>query len=510
MEEAGRAAVPAFDALPPRLPAPDEIDIEWQLLDDVIDEWRRGEATDAAGLPADARREALLDLHVTEIAALTAQLERVSARRASLIADAHRESAAIEEERAAVREREGLRVDPPRRRAELVRRSLTAEIACATRATEATVARWIGEAEALADGLGATLAAALEGRISYLHARTIADEAGSLPAAHRADFEAEALRVAATTTPGRFRRRARILRERMHPDSIEARAADASAGRHVRVEPDRDGMAWLTAHLPAATAARIDARLTDTAGHLRALDGEERTVAQLRVDVLADLLLAAGQGIAGEAASQPGAEGPAHNGATSARDESAPARATSGAPSARRGIRPQVSVTVPARRLLGHGDEPAMLDGYGPIPIDDALELAGAAGSLRRLLTDPDSGAVISVGRDRYTVPPDLRAWLRVRDGTCRFPGCDRRADASEIDHTLDWAAGGATAHDNLAHLCARHHHLKHEAGWRVVQRGGGVLDWRSPLGREYTTEPIEALSVARQREPEPEPDPPF
>ncbi|BDZ63744.1 HNH endonuclease signature motif containing protein [Agromyces mangrovi Wang et al. 2018] len=492
MEEAGLDAVPAQEALPPRLPAPDEIDIEWQLLDDVVDEWRRGETADAAGMPVDARREALLDLHVTEIAALTAQLERVAARRASLIAAAHRESAAIEEERAAVREREGLRVEPPRRRAELVRRSLTAEIACATRTTEATVARWIGDAEALADGLGATLAAALDGRISYLHARTIADEVGSLPASHRADFEAEALRVAATTTPGRFRRRARLLRERMHPDSIEARAADASSARHVRIEPDRDGMAWLTAHLTAATAARIDARLTDTAGHLRALDGEERTTAQLRADVLAGLLL-------GEA-----------------QVSTSPEQTSSPLPAARRGIRPVVSVTVPAARLLGHGDEPAVLDGYGPIPIDDALELVGASGSLRRLLTEPETGAVLSVGRERYTVPPDLRARLRVRDGTCRFPGCDRRADASEIDHTRDWAAGGETAHDNLAHLCARHHHLIHEAGWRVVQRGGRVLEWRSPLGREYTTEPAEPMSPAREPgserecDTEREPEPPF
>ncbi|WP_353807265.1 HNH endonuclease signature motif containing protein [Agromyces sp. SYSU T00194] len=99
-----------------------------------------------------------------------------------------------------------------------------------------------------------------------------------------------------------------------------------------------------------------------------------------------------------------------------------------------------------------------------------------------------------------------------MRDGTCRFPGCDRRADASEIDHTVDWAAGGETGHDNLAHLCARHHHLKHEAGWRVVQRGGGVLEWRSPLGREYTTDPAEPMSVTRESErmPEREPHPPF
>jgi hypothetical protein len=85
---------------------------------------------------------------------------------------------------------------------------------------------------------------------------------------------------------------------------------------------------------------------------------------------------------------------------------------------------------------------------------------------------------------------PALRVWLRVRDGTCRFPGCNRRAGPCDIDHTHDWALGGPTNHDNLAHLCPGHHTLKGAGGWQVRQTGGGNLEWTSPSGLHYPTEP--------------------
>jgi hypothetical protein len=132
------------------------------------------------------------------------------------------------------------------------------------------------------------------------------------------------------------------------------------------------------------------------------------------------------------------------------------------------GIKAQVAVTVPVMTLLGLAEEPGDLAGHGPIDPDTARRLAAQAPSFLRLLTHPETGAVLSVGRDRYTVPADLKAWLRVRDETCRFPGCSRRAERCDIDHITHWAHGGTTAHHNLIHLCRKHHRLKHTTTWSV------------------------------------------
>lgn len=168
---------------------------------------------------------------------------------------------------------------------------------------------------------------------------------------------------------------------------------------------------------------------------------------------------------------------------------------SSGLPSMR-GIRPTVAVTVPVMTLLGTSEEPGHLEGYGPIDASTARDLAARAPSFTRILTHPENGVVLSVGRDTYTVPADLKRWLRLRDETCRFPGCQRRAARCDIDHVIDWAHDGTTDHDNLIHLCRHHHRIKHQTGWTVSMhpggpgRSNGITAWSSPTGRTYTDHP--------------------
>jgi hypothetical protein len=152
-----------------------------------------------------------------------------------------------------------------------------------------------------------------------------------------------------------------------------------------------------------------------------------------------------------------------------------------------RSLRPRVFVTVPVLTLLGHGDVPAELDGYGPIDPDTARALAAGAPTFTRLLTHPETGSVLSVGRDSYAVPADLRRHLAVRDETCRFPGCGRRTSGCDVDHVVAFTDGGSTDADNLIHLCRHHHRLKHETSWRV-ELVDGATTWTSPTGRTHTT----------------------
>ncbi|HEY8300855.1 MAG TPA: HNH endonuclease signature motif containing protein [Jatrophihabitans sp.] len=75
---------------------------------------------------------------------------------------------------------------------------------------------------------------------------------------------------------------------------------------------------------------------------------------------------------------------------------------------------------------------------------------------------------------------------------TCRLPACNRRATACEIDHTIPYD-GANTITSNLAPLCPRHPHLKHDApGWITWRDTTGTFYWRTPHGRVYRTPPDE------------------
>ncbi|TFC53155.1 HNH endonuclease [Cryobacterium sp. TMT1-21] len=102
-------------------------------------------------------------------------------------------------------------------------------------------------------------------------------------------------------------------------------------------------------------------------------------------------------------------------------------------------------------------------------------------------------------------MPKDLRRYLEVRDETCRFPGCNRGAAHSDIDHALDWQFDGLTAHDNLAHLCPGEHGLKSETRWSYDIRPDGTLYWTSPTGRHFISEP--ATIIQPQPSPKAEHD---
>ncbi|TFD77899.1 HNH endonuclease [Cryobacterium sp. Sr8] len=355
----------------------------------------------------------------------------------------------------------------------LTRRSLVAELACALRIPESTASGLLESSSSLVHDLPDTLAALAAGRIGYRQAIILVNETAGLPEAAARQLEQEALPSAGRLTASQFERKTRKLRERIDPESITAQHVRSVADRAIRFDPARDGMGWLSAYLPASDALGIYGQVTDRAIALRGPD-EPRTLTQLRADVLRDLLLQAGCTEAG-------------------------CTETAGAAGSLSGLRPNLIVTVPMLTLLGVTEEPGNLDGYGPIDPDTARALAAKCPSAVRILTHPETGAVLSVGRDRYTIPASLRTMLQVRDGTCRHPGCSRAASRSDIDHGLDWAFGGRTDHNNLAHLCPASHALKHEAGWKVSQAadGTGTLTWTTPTGHTYVTESETIIGTA-------------
>jgi hypothetical protein len=356
--------------------------------------------------------------------------------------------------------------------------AVIAEVACVLSVSERTASDLLAEAHELTTALTLTLSALQAGSISWQHARYMVDETANLDPAAAASLEAHFLDPdapnpargcpAGELIPSRFRHKARTWRERHHPVSIEKRHTRSLADRRLDYTPDRDGMAWLSAYLPAGQAAGIWERTTAAARGLQGPD-EPRTLSQLRADVAATWLLGTSAGGTGEATGE----------------------MTAGAPGDVLSPRAQVLVTVPVMALLGVTDEPAMLDGYGPIPPSMARQLiANGAESFHRVLTDPRDGAPLEIGRTSYRVTKAQRRWLRLRDGKCTFPGCSNQSLDNEADHLLAWAHGGTTGIKNLGQPCPRHHRLRHTTGWTPTAASANEPPgWTSPSGRHYQSE---------------------
>ncbi len=336
----------------------------------------------------------------------------------------------------------------------LSRRSIRAEVACALRLPERTVEALFATSQILIAQLPDTVAALKAGRVTYQHARVIADDAADLSPAHTATLERLALPVAETSTVAALRNKSRALREGLDPETIIERTAAAVEAREVTWQPGRAGMGWLTHYLSAVDGLAIMSRASDAASRLKA-PSEPRTLTQLRSDVLRDAML---DGSAGTSTS----------------------------------IRPDVYVTVPVFTLMGFTEQPASLEGYGPIAAETARRLAANAPGFTRILTHPETGAPLSMSRERYSAPTSLRRHLRHRGPTCGFYGCNRPAADCDLDHTIAWEHGGDTNAENLNYLCRGHHVVKHNTAWAVQQArdGTGVLTWTSPGGRTYAKSP--------------------
>lgn len=368
-------------------------------------------------------------------------------------------------------------------------RSLAAELGCATRVNDRSMQAHLGRARELADRFPATLAALSSGAIANAHVNVILDTGSPIDDdAARAEFEEAVLARARRDTPGRTRAFARALAERLNPRGMPERHAAAREDRCVFVTDLPDGMASLTAIAPALEVHGIFDRITAQAKAIRdvadandgaVVDGDvihdARTVAQIRTDVLVDMLLTGAPSIDPTADTRPGGLG---------------------------AIRATVHVTVPATTLAGTTTSGAELANGCPADPATVRCLAGDAPGWDRVFLHPVTGIVEAV--DRYRPSDAQRRFLQARDRHCRFPGCRVPARRCDVDHTHDAALGGKTAVCNLACFCKRHHTLKHETEWTVRQLRGGRLEWTSPTGRTHIDDPPPRVVFAPDTDPPP------
>ena len=414
--------------------------------------------------------------------------------------------------------------DASTREREMPLRSMAAELAVDARVSDRTVQTQLFEAHRTVTEFAASWEAWREGRVSRAHVRVIVDAGADLVDDEaRAEYEAEVLEYAETTSAGRVRSYAEQVAEKHNPKTMQERHDDAVRDRRVWVEDLRDGMSMLGVIGPSVEIHGVHDRLTRQGKAIKAADRAARREAAERE--------AAGREAAGREAQQPGLSrgdgetAPKGTGASFGLGEPGGPRVADGGDAADSvwfdersldqirtdllldmmltsspsvdstavegglgAIRAQVQVTVPATTLAGTATGGAELDGKCAVDPETAKILAGNVPSFDRVFLDPITGAVLAV--DRRFVTPAQRRYLVARDIRCRFPGCRRPARECDMDHRQDWALGGKTDIDNVGAFCESHHALKQAAGWTVVQEPGGRLRFTAPSGLEYTDDP--------------------
>ncbi|WP_345153948.1 HNH endonuclease signature motif containing protein, partial [Arthrobacter ginkgonis] len=140
--------------------------------------------------------------------------------------------------------------------------------------------------------------------------------------------------------------------------------------------------------------------------------------------------------------------------------------------------------------IPGEGHRAAELNGHGPIDDASARRLAAQTATWTRLYATPGSLAVVGMDHHRYRPTPAQRRALWAADQTCRFPGCRRNALACEPDHVHEHHHGGPTELGNLASLCRKHHTYKSLGLWTTRIGADRTLEFTSPAGRTYRTDP--------------------
>ena len=325
------------------------------------------------------------------------------------------------------------------------------EVACALELAPATAGQRLDVAVELSGRLADTGELLSAGYLSYANARALAHAVQELPDEVVLKVQYRVLPRGCDQTPGEFKAAVRRAVAKFDRKDEAARHAQAFTDRNVISYPDGDHMADVVLHLAADGAAAVLTAVNTWA--TKTGTDDTRTADQRRADAIVDICSAA--------------------------------LAMPGLPR-QHGIRPAITVTVAGSTLAGRDDQPAELDGYGPIPASMARRLANLPGATQHRYAVDQHGRIVDrpeVITDSYQPSVRLTRHVIMRDQHCIHPGCRRRARTCELDHRQPWPAGPTSA-ENLQPLCRRHHDLKHHSTWTVRRCHDGSYHWTSPTRR--------------------------
>ncbi|WP_256794092.1 HNH endonuclease signature motif containing protein [Terrabacter sp. Ter38] len=440
-------------------PAPDATSGGSSLNPRVV--WLLGQAKSGAER-APASRAASLD---DEADAVLAQIERLEVQKARLegrLVDAYAALHSVEEQQLA-----RLTTSTP---VPITADQVAAqEIACATGVGAGEVARRLEFATAprrhrvLRELLRA-------GAVSLQRALRVVVETRALGDDVLPDLEATVLAPAPDGSVASARLFATRLQRCVR--SADSRAAEErrQSSRLRRTAYGRlveDGMGTFTVVAPAERVVGVLDRVDALARTARAA-GDDRSIDQLRSDLLCDLALfgvvPSGTGVADEGS--PG---------TGLLSDAAPAT---------------VRIVVPFEVAVGMSDAACELPGHGWVTAAHARQIMTAPGSVwQRLAVAVDTGRALELSTDCYRPTAAMVEHVRAVDGVCRAPGCQVPADRCDLDHLVPWPTGPThvSNSDSLSRGC---HNGKTAGVWQVERVRDDGIAWSSLAGRDYITYP--------------------
>jgi len=335
------------------------------------------------------------------------------------------------------------------------------DVATALRLSPTSAQSRIDVARVLVGHLPNTISALSTGEISVAHATVIARETATAirnGLSEESIFRVEqtALAHAEFHTPGQVASKVKTTIAKLAPEEFEEIVDRARDSRRVSCYPEADGMATVIAILPAEDAQAVMKSIEAFILKRNSEDAPEWSILSADMKRADALTYIASQAL------------------SSLADEVQPHR------------RPiTISVAIDLPTLMGLAENPGQLAGYGAIPASVARRLA-ADGNWQRFVSDPTTGNLLDFGREKYTPPQELIDYLLARDRVCRFPGCRRTGQSSDIDHAQSWETGGETNPANLGLLCRRHHRMKTHGGWSIESNPDGSCLWKSPQGKTF------------------------
>ncbi len=339
---------------------------------------------------------------------------------------------------------------------------VAAEISAAQNISRGRASWQIRLARILRDGLPAVAAVFAKGVIDFRMVETIINRTENV----EKDFKGEVDDAIARHCVKWMRLSDKKLAERLDlwvakfdPAAVRV-PAKVKENRYAYIGETSPGMAGVWASLEAADGAVLDNKLDVVAATV--CDNDPRTVDQRRGDALGAL----GRGEATLACRCGLPECPA---------------------ATERKALTEVVINVLAEQatLDGTGDHPGYLPGFGVLPAESVRDLAAAGATVKRVKLPGDAPAT------GYRPTPTQASFVRWRDLTCRFPGCDEPPEACDIDHSKPYPYGPTHPSNNKLY-CRSHHLLKTfyaGFGWTDQQFPDGTVVWTAPTGHTYRTE---------------------